>query len=107
MGQGPGNQAFRRYTSTASTGLGQGPKLHKREGKRLPVKNRQRYQVLGSRERRLRPPPTQGRTSDPEDADSLPEARGASSRLVPRSSAPSARQGGLELERSWGSWCSG
>lgn len=71
------------------------------------MKNRQRCQVLGSRERRLRPPPTQGRTSDPEDADSLPEARGASSRLVPRSSAPSARQGGLELERSWGSWCSG
>lgn len=107
MGQGPGNQAFRRYTSTASTGLGQGPKLHKREGKRLPVRNRQRWQVLGSLERRLRPPPTQGRTSDPEDAGLLPKAREAPSRLAPRSSALFARQGGLELERSWGSWRSG
>lgn len=107
MGQGPGNQAFRRYTSTASTRLGQGPKLHKREGKRLPVRNRQSWQVLSSRERRLQPPPTQGRTSDPEDAGSLPGFRGASSRLVPRSSAPSTPQGGLELERSWGSWRSG
>lgn len=80
---------------------------HKREGKRLPVRNRQLWQVLSSRERRLRPPPTQGRTSDPEDAGSLPGYRGASSRLVPRSSAPSTPQGGLELERSWGSWRSG
>lgn len=53
------------------------------------------------------PPPTQGRPSDPEDAGWLPRARGASSPLVSNSSAPSARQGGLELERSWGSWRSG
>lgn len=78
---------------------------HKREGKRLPWRNRQRWQVLDSEERRLRPlPPAQGRPSDPEDAGLFPGARGASSRLEPRSSAPSAPQGGPELERSWGSW---
>lgn len=75
---------------------------HKREGKRLPWRNRQRWQVLDCRERRLPPlPPTQGRPSDPEDPGWLPGARVASSRPVPRSSAPSAQQGGLELERSW------
>lgn len=91
MGQGPGNQASGRYTSTASTGLGQGPKLHKREGERLPGRNRQHLQVLDSQERRLLPTPTQGRPSYPEDARSLAGARGASSRLVPSSSTPSAR----------------
>lgn len=56
-------------------------------------------------ERRLRAlPPAQGRPSDPEDAGLFPGARGASSRFEPRSSAPSAQQGGPELERSWGSW---
>ena len=75
---------------------------HKREGKRLPWRNRQRWQVLDCRGRRLQPlPPTQGRPSDPEDAGWPPGARGASSRPVPRSSAPSAQQGGLELELSW------
>lgn len=40
---------------------------HKREGKSLPRRNRQPWQVLDSGERRL-PSPTQGRWSYPEDA---------------------------------------
>ena len=76
---------------------------HKREGKRLPWRNRQRWQVLDSEERRLRAlPPAQGRPSDPEDTGLFPGARGASSRLEPRSSAPSAQQGGpAELSFFW------